>query len=222
MRCFGRELAKCAALFSTALALAACGGGAPRGLPITELEPVPTSVVKPGDIVQVEFWQQEALTGDRVVDRSGNIHLPLIGAVYVEGHDAYQIQDQLTSFYNQYYADPLIVVTVRLGVNVTGEVRQPARYAVDPAFNILDALGLAGGLTYDAKEEEIEFNRGGQRYILNLNEAQLTENPELLLLQSGDWIYVPRSFWTLQRTAIYLSMTSVTLSIIAIIVSISN
>jgi polysaccharide export outer membrane protein len=191
-------------------------------VPITELEPVPTSTVKPGDIVVIEFWQQEALTGERVVDRSGNIHLPLIGPVNVAGLDSYQIQDRLTDFYSQYYSDPLIVVSVRLGVNVTGEVREPARYAVDPSFTVLDALGLAGGLTYDAKEEEIEFNRGGQRYILNLNEAQLTENPDLLLLQSGDWIYVPRSFWTLQRTAIYLSMTSVTLSIIAIIVSISN
>jgi protein involved in polysaccharide export with SLBB domain len=221
MRCFGRELARWAVLFSTALALAACGGG-PKGLPISELEPVPTSVVRPGDIVQVEFWQQEALTGDRVVDRSGNIHLPLIGSVYVEGLDAYQIQGQLTSFYSQYYSDPLIVVTVRLGVNVTGEVRQPARYAVDPAFNVLDVLGLAGGLTYDAKEEEIQFNRGGQRYIIDLNEAQLADNPELLLLQSGDWIYVPRSFWTLQRTATYISLTSITISMIAIIVAISN
>ena len=221
MRCFGRELARRAALLSTVLALAACGGG-PKGLPISELEPIPTSVVKPGDIVHLEFWQQEALTGERIVDRSGNIHLPLIGSVYVAGLDAYQIQDQLTAFYSQYYADPLIVVSVRLGVNVTGEVRQPARYAVDPAFNVLDVLGLAGGLTYDAKQEEIQFNRGGQRYFINLNEAQLADDPDLLLLQSGDWIYVPRSFWTLQRTATYISLTSLTLSIIAIVVSLSD
>jgi len=180
------------------------------------------SVVRPGDLVHIEFWGEEALTGDRIVDRSGNVYLPLVRAVYVEGLDAYQIQDKLVEFYSQYYAEPLIVVQVRLGVNLTGEVRMPSRYTVDPAFNVLDVIGQAGGLTYDAKREEIEFNRDGVRYILNLSEAKLLTDPDILRLQSGDWNYVPREFWTLQRTATYLSVAAITLSIIAIISSLSN
>ncbi len=217
----GRRLAGSLALCSAVFSSAACGGG-PKGPPISEMQPAPMSVVRPGDIVHIEFWGEETLSGDRIVDRSGNIHLPLVRSVQVAGLDAYQIQDRLVEFYRQYYAEPLIVVDVRLGVNVTGEVRMPSRYTVDPSFNVLDLLGQAGGLTYDAKREEIEFNRDGVRYILNLNEAQLLTNPDILRLQSGDWIYVPRSFWTLQRTATYLSVAAITLSIIAIINSFSN
>lgn len=217
----GRRLVGSLALCSAVFASAACGGG-PKGPPISEMRPAPTSIVRPGDIVHVEFWGEELLSGDRIVDRSGNIHLPLVRSVFVEGLDAYQIQDKLTDFYSQYYSEPLMIVEVRLGVNVTGEVRMPSRYTVDPSFNLLDVLGAAGGLTYDAKREEIEFNRNGVRYIVNLNQAQLLTDPDILRLQSGDWIYVPRSFWTLARTATYLSVVAITLSIIAIISSISN
>lgn len=209
---------------STCLAVlvtSACGGG-PKGPPISELQPMPVSVVRPSDIVIIEFWGEETLSGERTVDRSGNIMLPLVGPVQVAGLDAYQIQDKLIEFYSQYYAEPLIVARVRLGVNVTGEVRLPGRYPVDPAFNVLDVFGVAGGLTYEANTDEIEFNRGGQRYILNLSDAQLSEDPDALRLQSGDWVHVPRRFWTLQRTATYISLTSITLSVIALIVSLSN
>jgi polysaccharide export outer membrane protein len=206
---------------AAAFVLSGCGG-APKGRPISELEPAPTSVVQPGDVVVIEFWNEEQLSGERIVNRSGNIMLPLVGPIHVAGLDAYQIQDKLIDFYAQYYSEPLIVANIRLGVNVTGEVRIPGRYPVDPAFNVLDVFGVAGGLTYDANTEEIEFNRGGQRYILNLDDAQLSDDPDVLRMQSGDWVYVPRRFWTLQRTATYISLTSITLSVIALIVSLSN
>ncbi|NIR44618.1 MAG: polysaccharide export protein [Gemmatimonadetes bacterium] len=215
MRCGSRAIGWLA--FSLVIGnLNACGGR-PGGLPISELQPAPTATVRPGDVIQIEFWQQPELTGERIVDRSGNIHLPLLRSVHVAGLDAEEVQARLTERYSDYYADPLIVVNVRLGVSVTGEVRQPARYTVDPAFNVLDVIGLAGGLLFDAKRDEIELNRGGQRYIIDIDRATLLTDSESLRLQSGDWIYVPRSFWTLQRTATYLSAAAIIISTIAII-----
>lgn len=221
MRSYGARSVVLLIVGFAAFALSACGGG-PKGLPISQLPPPVTSVVQPGDVVVIEFWGEETLSGERIVDRSGNIVLPLVGPVNVEGLDSYQIQDKLIEFYREYYAEPLIVTHVRLGVNVTGEVRLPGRYPVDPSYNVLDLFGTAGGLTYDANTDEIEFNRGGERYILNLDDAQLSTNPEGLRLQSGDWLYVPRRFWTLQRTATYISLISITLAVVSLVVSLSN
>ncbi|UCC73863.1 MAG: polysaccharide export protein [Gemmatimonadota bacterium] len=201
-----------AALLAAPLLLNACSAG-PAAAPLSELQPAPITTVRPGDVIVIEFWGQPELSGERIVDDNGLIHLPLLREVSVAQLSAEQIRERLTSLYGQYYTDPLIVVNVRLGVSVTGEVRGPQRYTVDPAFNVLDLLGVAGGLTYEAKRDAIELNRGGQRYIVDLDDALLAGEPERLRLQSGDWIYVPRRFWTLQRTMAYATIALTALAI---------
>lgn len=195
------------------LLAAACSG--PAGAPIAELQPEPITTIRAGDIVIVELWGQAEVSGERIVDDNGDIHLPLLRAVQVAGLSAEQIRERLTELYGQYYSDPLIVVNVRLGVSVTGEVISPRRYTVDPALNVLDLFGLAGGLTFEAKRDAIQLNRGGTRYILDLDDALLYTQSERLRLQSGDWIYVPRRFWTLQRTLAYATIGVLTMTVIA-------
>lgn len=199
------------------LVAAACSSG-PAGTPLAELVPETITTIRSGDVVVVELWGQPEISGERIVDDNGYIHLPLLRAVQVAGLSAEQIREQLTELYGQYYDDPLIVVNVRLGVSVTGEVRSPQRYTVDPALNVLDLFGLAGGLTYEAKKNAIELNRGQTRYIIDLDDALLYAEAEKLRLQSGDWIYVPRRFWTLQRTWTYGTLLVAGLSIIGFFV----
>ncbi|MGD2217711.1 MAG: polysaccharide biosynthesis/export family protein [Gemmatimonadales bacterium] len=205
------SLCRRTAPIALALAAAACGGRA--GAPLAELQPEPITTIRAGDIVLIEFWGQAEVSGERIVDDNGYIHLPLLRAVQVAGLSAEQIRERLTELYGQYYADPLVVVNVRLGVSVTGEVMSPRRYTVDPALNVLDLFGLAGGLTYEAKKDAIELNRGGRRYILDLDDALLYTQAEKLRLQSGDWIYVPRRFWTMQRTFTYATIGVLVISI---------
>jgi polysaccharide export outer membrane protein len=195
------------------LVAATCSSG-PAAAPLAELQPATITTIRSGDIVVVEFWGQPELSGQRIVDDNGYIHLPLLRAVQVAGMSAEQIRERLTELYGQYYTDPLIVVNVRLGVSVTGEVRAPLRYTVDPALNVLDLFGVAGGLTFEAKKDAIELTRGGTRYIIDLDDALLYTEAEKLRLQSGDWIYVPRRFWTLQRTMTYATIGVLTLTII--------
>ncbi len=199
------------------LVLAGCGGSR-AGVPLEQLQSGAVTIVRAGDVIEIEFWGQPELSGERIVDDDGRIHLPLLRGVEVSGLSAEQIRERLTGLYREYYTDPLIVVNVRLGVSVTGSVRTPGRYTVDPALNLLDLLGEAGGLSNDADRDEIELNRGGQRYIVDLDAALLGTEPEKLRLQSGDWIYVPRRFWTLQRTATYATITVLALQVIDLLV----
>jgi protein involved in polysaccharide export with SLBB domain len=213
----GIALARWLALAALLPGLGACG---PRlGVPLAQLEPQPLTTVRPGDVIEIEFWQQVELSGERIVDDDGRIHLPLVRSVEVAGLSGEEIRERLTERYRQYYSDPLIVVNVRLGVSITGAVRSPGRYTVDPALNVLDLLGLAGGLEYEANRTRIELNRDAQRYEIDLDDALLAVEPEKLRLQSGDWIYVPRRFWTLQRTATYATIAAISLAIANIFIN---
>lgn len=209
-----------------AIALGACGGHRPP-----EQEPAPPpapadllldptsgpTVVHPGDLIGIEFWRQPELSGERIVDRNGRIQLPLLRDVEVVGLTAEEIRLKLTERYQQLYNDPLIVVNVRLGVNVTGSVGAPGRYTVDPAFTLFDVLGLAGGLRSDAKRNKIQLIREGQKYEISLEAALLSQKSRNLRLQSGDWVYVPARFWTLNRIATYATVGVLLLQVVTLV-----
>lgn len=211
IRRYERLIPTLALLAGTSL-LGGCGPPRPT-VPFAQLEPPDLATVRPGDVVAIEFWEQEALSGDRIVDEHGRIHLPILRGVEVVGLSAQEIRTELTELYRQYYSDPLIVLNVRLGVNVTGAIVKPGRYTVDPAYSILDLIGLAGGLQNVAKRDALELNREGKRFAINLNEAQLLTQVNKLRLQSGDWLYVPTRFWTLQRTLTYATLAVLILSV---------
>ena len=210
----------------TALALVACGGHRPpEQQPAPPPAPAdlllePTSgptVVHPGDLISIEFWRQPELSGERVVDRNGRIQLPLLRDIEIVGLTPEEIRIKLTEEYSAFYSDPLIVVNVRLGVNVTGSVGTPGRYTVDPAFTLFDVLGLAGGLRSDAKRKHIQLIREGQKYEISLEAALLSQKARNLRLQSGDWIYVPSRFWTLRRIATYATFGVLVLQIVTLV-----
>lgn len=198
-----------------ALTLGACGSptGQYEPQPLGELEPPFATTVSPGDVVSIEFWQQPELSRDRIVDDDGMIQVPLLRGVKVEGLSAEQIREELTRLYRQFYSDPLIVVTVKLGVNVTGAVENPGRYTVDPSFDLFDALGLAGGLEFEGKQSGIFLYRGGSVYQIDINDAALATDPNKLRLQSGDWIFVETRFWTLTRIGAYATIAVLILTI---------
>ncbi len=203
------------AITALALALGACSTAtspyAPA--PIGELKPPNPATVRPGDVVVINFWQQPDISGERIVDDNGKIQLPLLFDVQVAGLSAEQIREQLTELYGQYFTDPLIVVNVKLGVIVTGAVDRPGRFLVDPGFNIFDALGLAGGENVEAKRSGVILYRDGKAFEISLNEAALATDPAKLRVQSGDWIYVPTRFFSLQRATVYLTIVVLGVSI---------
>ena len=188
-------------------------------VPLAQLEPPAPTTVRPGDVVVVRFWGQEDISGELIVDDDGNIQLPLLKDVRVEGLSAEEIRARLTEAYGEFYADPLLIVNVKLGVNVSGAVSGPGRFLVDPGFNIFDVLGMAGGERSEAKRSGVILYREGTAYEIHLNKAALATEPEKLRVQSGDWIYVPSRFWTLQRVSVLLSVAVLGITLTDLIIS---
>lgn len=94
--------------------------------------------------------------------------------------------------------DVLYIPEGRKQVLVLGEVRNPGYFQFRQGDRLLDAIGLAGGLTVDALEEEVSLSRqtteGTTISIIDftelMNNRYLANN---VLLQGGDVIIVPKA-----------------------------
>ncbi len=171
--------------------------------PIAELRDV-TYGVRPGDEVTIRVFSSageelQVVSGVRVVDPSGQIYLPFVGTLNVAGMAAPEIRDRLEEAYSILYTEPVVEVASRIRVNVTGSVRSPGHYLLDPSSSLIDALGHAGGVGSEidigfaaaADAANSRFVRGGNLYVLDLRPD--TQDPSIFTLpvQSGDWIHVP-------------------------------
>ncbi len=160
--------------------------------------------VRPGDEVEMRVFTAEGeqlreVSGIRIVDPSGQIYLPYLGPLTVEGMSAPEIRELMAEQYARFYATPVVEVTSRLKVNVTGAVRGPGHYLLDPSSTIIDALAAAGGvgseidLGYGAASdpESSRLVRNGKLYILDLRPNSGDPGIFSLPIQSGDWLHIP-------------------------------
>jgi len=143
--------------------------------------------------------QLDEISGIRIIDPSGQIYLPYVGTMMVAGMSAPEIRNRLEEAYSSLYSNPVVDVASRIKVNVTGAVRNPGHYLLDPSSTIIDALAQAGGVgseidlgQYAASDPAVtRFVRNGELFILDLRPN--TEDPSVFSLpvQSADWIHIP-------------------------------
>ncbi|MBK1723527.1 capsid assembly protein [Thiocystis violacea] len=107
--------------------------------------------IMPGDQITVRAWG--ALEVDLVlpVDTQGNIFIPEVGPVQVQGVTAAELNDRVTKAIKEIYTDNVSVYTNLQGVQpvavfVTGYVKNPGRYSGPPRDSVLNFLDQAGGI----------------------------------------------------------------------------
>lgn len=83
-----------------------------------------------------------------VVDTEGNLSLPYVGTVPVQGLTIPQVRDSIIKRFKRYIDEPVVVVKkLSFKVSVLGEVNRPGLYYVpNEQLTILEALALAGDL----------------------------------------------------------------------------
>lgn len=134
-------------------------------------------------------------TAGFLVDKNGNITVPMIGAVKVEGLTTFEAKKLITEQVAKLYVDPTVQVRfANYKITVLGEVNRPASYTVpNEKVTILDALGMAGDLTIYGKRDNILLirdNGESKEFVrLNLNSADIFKSPYYYLRQN-DVIYV--------------------------------
>ena len=161
--------------------------------------------VRPGDMVKVQVWGHEELSGEFPVDENFDLFYPIIGAINVRSLTVPQFRERLTHELEQLFQHPFIVITPLFRVAVLGEVMRPSLYSVDPTMTIYDIIALAGGTTPSANQRKIELVRGGQEVRLTLDAPAIGRATlRDLGVRSGDHIVVSRKRFTREDLGLLL------------------
>ena len=162
-----------------------------------------------------------------LVNRDGNIEVPVLGKIHAVGHTTSELKDTIQAIAEKYYNDPTVIVRyANFKINITGEVLKPGVYIMpNEKVSILDALAMAGDLTIFGKRENvllIRENPDGTKtpYRINLKKSDIMSAPYYYMRQN-DVIYVePRkakSDATDAAQAKYVTIAGALLSIILVL-----
>lgn len=132
-----------------------------------------------------------------VVDERGNIDIPTLGRVKVEGLTRSEVSDKVQNLLREGSMLNDAVVTVSSYdqyVTVLGEVKNPGRLNITrDNITILEALGQAGDLNIQARRDRIKVFRqegnGSKTYFVDIRSKDLMNSP-VYNLRQNDVVYV--------------------------------
>ncbi len=152
--------------------------------------------VNPGNIGQLAMSSADInyLTGF-TVDNNGQIELPLIGYVPMEGLTLKQAKDTIEIEVKKYILDAF--VAVRFGgirYSALGEFNRPGRYSVlQTQLTIFEAIANAGDLSVVANREGAiiirQYPEGQRLHRVDLTDRNLVKSP-FYYIQPNDQLYV--------------------------------
>lgn len=157
-----------------------------------------SDTLRPGDVIQLRLPGEAGFEQPFQLDPSGQIQLPEIGAVVLEGMTLTEARTVLTEQLARLYKDlsrfDLYLKERRLTVTVLGFVKQPGTVDLPLNANVQMAINRAGGLSQGAQLDRLQIRRESQtlpfdykRYLDSGDPAHLPE------LQPMDEIFVPAS-----------------------------
>lgn len=161
-----------------------------------------------GDTIRLDVPQREDLGRLLTIDTKGDISLPIVGEVHVEGLKLEEARiAMLRSLQEVYPSVQAITLTLineesRRLIYVQGQVARPGKYEIGGTPSVWDAIKEAGGATALASLEMVRIIRaeqeGSTTSLVNLQRALDTGDINALpILKPGDTVIVP------ERTASY-------------------
>jgi polysaccharide export outer membrane protein len=131
-----------------------------------QVQPAGEYQLSSGDRVRVIVYGQPEMTAEYSVDGAGMIAFPLVGRVPANGLTTTQLEQALADKLNAGIlkdASVSVEVTNFRPFYVVGEVRTPGSYPFVWGMSVINAVALAGGFTYRAKESKF--------YVLRTDKA---------------------------------------------------
>lgn len=116
----------------------------------------------PGDKVKVIVFGHEDLSGQAEVDGSGMISLPLIRNIPVQGITVRELEEEIANRLRpEYLLNPKVSVEVLTyrPFYIYGEVNKPGSYPYVNNMTVINAVALAGGYTYRARQSRVRIIR---------------------------------------------------------------
>jgi len=164
--------------------------------------------IRPGDVVKVQVWGHDELSGEFPVDENYNLLFPLVGSINVRDVTVSQLRERLNTELGQLFQRPFFTLTPLFRVAVLGEVWKPGLYSVDPTLTVFDLLALAGGATRQANDK-LQLIRGGQAVRVPLDPQSIARSTlRELGVHSGDQLVMGRAAFTKEDWGLLLAVVN--------------
>ncbi|MDD1624950.1 MAG: polysaccharide export protein [Methylococcaceae bacterium] len=164
---------------------------------LAQNQPLPSAVneeykLGSGDLIKITVFKQEELSGEYTINGAGQIALPLIGDVNTKDLTVKQVEKAIADKLKpDYLLNPRVNVQVLnyRPFYILGEVKEPKSYPYVDGMTYLNAVAIAGGYTYRAKEDHV--------MVIHMNDPQkhelrLTMDEKVM---PGDVIHVEERFF---------------------------
>ena len=144
------------------------------------------------DKIMVTVFGEPELSGELQVDGTGRIAMPLVGDIEVGGLTVRQAEVAIAE-----RLQPDFLKNPRVGVQVTnyrpfyilGEVKEPGGYPYVNGMTVVEAVALAGGFTYRARQNRLYIVRTVDHVRTKIPATQATT------VLPGDIIEVPERYF---------------------------
>jgi polysaccharide export outer membrane protein len=143
----------------------------------------------PGDKVRVNVFGDKTLSNDYQVDGTGAFSFPLIGEVKARGLTSKELEALLERKLKEYMREPNVNVEILSyrPFYIVGEVRNPGSYPYVDGMTVINAVAIAHGFTYRAREDTFYIQRKS-------NQGRIEARQETRVLP-GDVIIVRERFF---------------------------
>ncbi len=144
--------------------------------------------LSPGDKVKLTVFGEENISGEYVVDGRGFVSIPLMGQINLDGKTISEAEMAIrNTLASGYLREPRVNIEVSdfRQFYIMGEVNEPGGYPYTTGMNVINAVALAGGYTYRAKENKPLIKRRGNTY----------QGDEAALVLPGDTIIIKERFF---------------------------
>jgi protein involved in polysaccharide export with SLBB domain len=160
--------------------------------------PAPSEyVLGPGDQVRIQIWGSTDYAGTQTLDRNGQINLPKIGTIELNGVQVKNLEATLRQRVASVFKN--VTVNASLGklrgitVYVVGQAQQPGTYNLSSLSTLVNAVFASGGPSVNGSMRAIQLKRGGQTVTsLDLYDfIAKGDKSKDAPLQPGDVIMIP-------------------------------
>lgn len=158
------------------------------------------------DLIAVTVYEVPEMTRRVRVNASGQVFLPLVGAVDVGGKSMGAAQSLIEKRLAAYVVKPQVTLFIEeygnRRVSVMGEVQRPGTYVIptESRMTILEAISTAGGFTPVAAQDKARVlryvNGSPVKYTIDVRNLAKGENKEEdMVLEPNDVVFVPQSLF---------------------------
>ena len=157
--------------------------------------------IGPQDLLEISVFGLDEMNKTVRVSEDGDITLPLVGAVVVEGLTKSEVEQKLARLLKEkYLQDPQVTVFIveyqSKRVSIIGAVKEPGRYELVGRQTLLHMIAQAGGMTKETGDEIIvvrtEEDGTSKSLRISIDDLILKGDPSLNIpLEPGDIVNIP-------------------------------